>query len=182
LVWRIIRRKMMAASNSVDKFANMALITTVESAPNTLTFKKLETGISMTEKVAWVISRVEYIMGCFKASQFAQDGDQVEYGLSLSNAWATPQVVETTIIDYNLVTLGLWSSVGVKLTREPHEKSFASMPSGGIIVPPTPFYAWVKGTALTSAVTLSCRIWYTLLPLAIDQYWELVESRRVLSS
>lgn len=173
----------MATKQPIDKFANMALLTTVESAANTLTFKKLETGISLTEKVAWVINRIEYILSGFTSANFAADADGVQFGLSVSNAFATPTLNEVTILDFNQLHVTI---VGAVVSKEWHQqptiKDFASMPSGGIIVPPTPLYGWVLGQALTSAITVNARIWYTLLELATDQYWELVEARRVLSS
>jgi hypothetical protein len=166
-----------------EQFANFAIVTVAESAANTLTFKKLETGISLTEKVAWIIARIEYWPDPLTAAQFNATGDTLAYGMTVSNAWATPSPTETAIIDFNAIEredLGTAAS-GFFLQR-PLVKDFTSLPSGGIIVPPAPLYLYAKGTSLVGAANVTARIYYTLLSLAVDQYWELVEARRILTS
>lgn len=166
-----------------DKFANYAIISVVESAANTLTFKKLETGISLNEKVAWILNRVEYVVALVQAAEFNADGDSLYYGLSVSNSFSSPGITENTIIDYNAVTrvdLGA-AAVGMFIDRV-KVKDFSSLPGGGILVPPTPLYLYAKGDSLVSANQVTARLHYTLKTLKVDEYWELVEARRVLSS
>jgi len=166
-----------------DQFANYAILSVTESAANTLTFKKLETGISLNEKVAWIIARIEYFINSITATTFNSDSDILTYGLSLSNAFATPALTENTIIDHNVIArLDFGAAATGGLHRMPFVKAFSSLPGGGIIVPPTPLYLYAKGTGLAAADTVVARIHYTLLTLAVDQYWELVEARRVLES
>ncbi len=166
-----------------DQFANYAIISCTESAANTLTFKKLETGISLNEKVAWVISRIEYTLSSVLAGQFNADGDALTFGLSLSNAFSSPTISENTIIDWNqLVRQDFGAAASASLWRWPIVKDFSALPGGGVIVPPTPLYLFAQGSSLVAAASAYARIHYTLLTLAVDQYWELVEARRVLSS
>lgn len=173
----------MANNIAADKFANYAIVSCDESAANTLTFKKLETGISLTEKVAWVINRVEYIITSQLAAMFNGDGDVFYFGLALSNAWSTPSMAESTILDYNTVQRIDYGTAAVAFLKSmPFIKDFSSLPGGGILVPPNPLYLYAKGLGLASANGVVARMHYTLLPLAVDQYWELVEARRVLSS
>jgi hypothetical protein len=171
------------ATKAVDQFANYAIIKVVESAANTLTFKKLETGISLTEKVAWVIARIEYIFLSPLAATFDSNGDAVYFGMSLSNSWSNPTIEENTIVDFNSVQrCDFGASANVVVDHQPYIKNFGNLPSGGVIVPPTPLYLFTKGITCAIPTTIVARIHYTLLSLAVDQYWELVESRRVLSS
>lgn len=173
----------MADKANLDKFANYAIITCLESAPNTLTFKKLETGISITEKVAWIIHRIEYFLGAIAAAQFNADQDAQVFGLSVSNAFATPQLTENTILDLNsLIRVDLGAAATGSWERQPYTKDFTQLPSGGLLVPPTPLYLFNKGTSLVAASTVTARLHYTTRALVVDEYWELVESRRVLES
>lgn len=172
----------MATSKS-DEFANYAILSVTESAANTLTFKKLETGISLSEKVAWIINRVEYIVASISAAIFNADTDTMTWGLSLSNSFAAPAFSEDTIIDYNLLArldLGVAASGGWLLV--PFLKDFSRLPGGGLLVPPTPLYLWAKGSGLTAANIVTARIHYQLMSMSTDQYWQLVEARRVISS
>lgn len=173
----------MANKGTTDEFANMAIIGVTEAGANTLTFKKLETGISLSEKVAWIINRIEYTRINVNATNFNGDNDSFSYGLSVSNAWVSANIQEPTIIDYNVVfrrDIGA-AATGIFLD-EPKIKDFASMPGGGIIVPPVPLWGYAVGGGLGAAMTVYMRLWYTLLQLSVDQYWELVEARRVISS
>jgi hypothetical protein len=173
----------MADSKGKDQFANYAIVSVTESAANTLTFKKLETGISLTEKVAWIVNRVEYIIGSMVAAQFDANQDKQLFGLSISNSFAIPALDEITIVDFNFIQRrDFGAAANVVWTEGPMVKDFSSLPGGGIIIPPSPLYLYTVGTSLVAASTVVARIHYTLRTLAIDEYWELVEARRVLSS
>jgi hypothetical protein len=168
---------------STDVFANYAIIDVTESGANTLTFKKLETGISLNEKVAWIINRLEYWLSAINVTVFDTNGDQLTFGLAVSNSFSTPAISEQSIIDFNGISR---RDNGTPATSDwytrPQIKDFATLPGGGILVPPVPLYLWAKGTGLTAACQVTARMHYTLRKLAVDEYWELVEARRVLSS
>ncbi len=166
-----------------DKFANYAIVTCTESAANTLTFKKLETGISLSEKVAWVVNRLEYVLTSLNATIFNATADGFYYGLSVSNAFSSPTVLENTILDYNMMhRVDIGAAASGFFLPMPIIKDFSTLPGGGIIVPPTPLYLFGMGGGLTAAMNVTVRIHYTMRVLKIDEYWELVEARRVLES
>lgn len=171
------------AEGKKDQFANFAIITVTESAANTLTFKKLETGISIQDKVAWIVNRVEFLVEEFNATVFNATGDFALFGLSVSNSFSNVAVSEVSILDYNRVSrIDLGAAASGFFKYEPFVKDFSSMPSGGLLVPPTPLYLFAQGESLTAALRVTCRLYYTTLSLSVDQYWELVEARRALSS
>lgn len=174
------------AKQGTDQFANLATITITESGANTLTYKKLETGISLTEKVAWVISKLEYFY-TGDWSNFAQAGDSLYAGLSVYNGITTfataAAIVDPTLLDMFRLSRGdFGTAASGTILDHMVRKDFSNMPGGGIIVPPVPLYGWAQGVALTSAVTMVIKAYYTLLELSPDQYWQLVEARRVISS
>lgn len=171
------------ASNQKDEFANSAVISVTETAANTLTFKKLETGISLMEKAAWIIHRIEYTINLISAGEFNGDSDSFGYGISLSNAFASAALNEVTILDLNTLSRLDWGvAASGGLWRQPWVKEFTQLPGGGLIVPPNPIYLYAQGSGLVAANSVIARLWYTVLPLAESQFWQLVESRRVLSS
>lgn len=173
----------MPTVSKADEFANYAIVTVTESAANTLTFKKLETGISLSEKVAWIINRIEYFLSVINGTNFGAQDDAINFGLSVSNQFTTVTILQDTIIDFNyLHRIDLGAAASGFLHQQPSVKDLSNLPGGGLLVPPTPLYLFAKGEALASAVTVTARIHYTLLQLATDQYWQLVEARRVISS
>jgi hypothetical protein len=64
----------------------------------------------------------------------------------------------------------------------PYTKDLSTIPGGGLLVPPNPIYIFAEGAALTNAVTLSCRMFYTSVDLKADEFWELVEMRRMVGT
>lgn len=173
----------MATKNTTDQFANLAIISVTESAANTLTYKKLETGISLSEKVAWIISRVEFSSGELSPTIFNGSADELRIALTVSNSMATLVGTDPMVLDFLKITRYDYGTAATAvMSIQPIIKDYTNLPGGGIIVPPQPLYLAAAGVGLTAAVTVVCRIYYTLLPLAVDQYWELIEARRVLAS
>jgi len=171
------------AAQTKDVFANYAIIAVTESAANTLTFKKLETGVSLSDKIAWLINRIEYLFSPYNATQFAQADDLLRFGLCVSNAFAAAAFSEEAILDYNAIARqDFGAAASGFFVNQPVIKDFSTMPGGGLLVPPVPLYIFAHGNGLNSAASVTARMHYTNRPLSVDEYWELVEARRVISS
>jgi len=170
------------AAASKDQFANRAIVSVSESAANTLTFKKLETGISITEKVAWIISRIEYLI-YLSSTVFNAGADYLDYGLSVSSAFTSPTFQEEAILDFNsMYRIDIGTAASGFFSELPLVKNFADLPGGGVIVPPAPLYLYARGVGLASATTVVARLFYVTKTMSTDEVWELVEARRVISS
>lgn len=178
----------MAISNgSKDKFANVATITVTESAANTLTWQKLETGFSLTEKVAWVISRIEWYVTGDLSTLFNAANDRLFLALTVYNGLTTLASAaafrDPTILDmYVLSREDFGAAASGIMFERPFIKDFSNLPGGGLIVPPAPLYMGAQGVSLASASTNMAKIFYNTLNLKTEDYWELVEARRVISS
>lgn len=171
------------AGEKGDQFANYAIITVTESAANTLTFKKLETGISLNEKIGWVINRLEYYVANLSATQFNASGDIQYFGLSLGNSFTVPSIDRNEIIDYNAIErLDIGTAASGFMQQRPFVKDLSNLPGGGILVPPAPLFLFSMGSGLVAASVTTVRMHYTMKVLKVEDYWELVEARRVLSS
>lgn len=165
-----------------DQFCNTAILRVTESAANTLTFAKLESATSLFEKVAFLVSRLEWYTAA--AQLMGTAADAITFGLTVSNQIAGIEEGYTEVVDTNEIALmGIGALAGFLLYQEPNIiKDFSNLPGKGILVPPNPLYIAAKGTGLGAAATVYCRMFYTVLQLTPDQYWELVETRRVLGT
>jgi hypothetical protein len=175
----------MAASQT-DKFANIATITINESAANTLTFKKLETGINLMEKIAWVISRIEYMATTY-FTVLDGNNDQIHMGLCVANnltsmvtaaAYADPSLLDKIV--YERTDTG--TAANATLSVKPYVKDFSDLPGGGIIVPPSPLYGFVQGVGNANVNSVIIKLFYTSMIVPPADFWELVEARRIISS
>jgi hypothetical protein len=166
-----------------DQFANIAHIQVTESAANTLTYKKLETGISLFEKVAWIIHRVAYYLDGGDFANFGGNGDYLEMGISTSDAPTAPSFDEASFVDiYRMIRNDFGTAGTGTLWPSPFIRDFTNLPGMGLIVPPNPIYLWVKGTAMSAECVVDARLFYTAKTLRAEEYWELVEARRIISS
>jgi hypothetical protein len=172
---------MAKESGGADQFANIAAINVTESAANTLTFKKLETAISLFEKIAWIIHRIEYFWTP-NIAVFNADQDKLHFGLSATNSFAAPALDNPAVLDFEKITRVDVSATSAGFDKQPIVKDLATLPGGGLIVPPNPLYGWALGEGLVSAATINMRLYYSNLRLTADQYWELVEARRIISA
>lgn len=165
-----------------EKFANIAFVTVTETAANTLTFKKLETGIAPFEKVAFLINRIEYFYQRTVAI-FAATGDSLVIGLSASDQFSTAELDNSAIIDYHTqVRVDLGAAGSGFFDRQPFIKDFSTLPGGGLLVAPNPIYLFGVGSSLGAATTTWVRFFYTIKHLKSEDFWELVEMRRMIGT
>ena len=165
-----------------DVYVNQAFLSVTESALNTLTFGKLETGIAIFEKAAWLICRIDYEF-IISAAQFGAEADNLVFGISVSDQITNTDLSNSAIVDRNRVTrMDFGTAASGVILRSPYTKNFASLPGNGLLIPPNPIYIFAAGTALTGPVTLEARMFYTVIKLAGDEFWELVEQRRMIGA
>lgn len=163
-----------------DTYVNQAYLTCVESAANTLTFNQLLTNVSIHEKIGWVISRIDYRVPVL-VSNFAATNDSVAYGLSVSDQLSSVGMEFSGVIDWNTINRQDIGTAGTGVfLQNPWTKTFADLPGGGLLVPPNPLFMFVQGTALSSAITVQARMFYTVKKLTTEDFWELVEMRRMI--
>jgi len=177
---------MAGKKGSADTFANMATITVTESAANTLTFKKLETGASLMDKIAWIVHRIEYYFTPL-ATVFDTTGDNLVMGISTTNVRTTNLTTEAYTDPSNIDLIKIFrqdigTAASGAIVNIPIVRDFASLPSGGLIMPPAPLYGFAQGSGLAAAATIIAKVWFTTLELNTDEYWQLVEARRLMTA
>jgi len=173
----------MAVSSKTDKFANIAHLKVVESALNTLTFAKLELANNLlSEKAAIIIHRAE--MQTNAQSFMNASGDYWNCAVTVSNAvtdisdLSQPEI----LFSWTMERLDLGAAASGMIQVSPWARDFTQLPGLGIIVPADRLYIGAAGNGLTTATTTKIRIYYTVMPLAVNDYWELIEARRVMTT
>ena len=167
---------------SKDIYCNQAYLTVTESGANTLTFNQLLTSISIYEKIGWIIARMEYKL-TIDATDFAATDDAVQFGISTSDQIASIEMDNSPVIDTNEVRrTDLGTAANGLILISPIVKNFSDLPGGGIIVPPNPIYIFVKGYTAPNAFVIKARMFYTVKQLKTEDYWELVEMRRMVGA
>ena len=173
---------MAERKGKIDTYANIAAIFIAETVAGTPAYAKFAFPFSIMDKMALLISRVEYWYGSI--GQLNTSGDTLYAGLSTSSSvvdltnQSDPVIVDST----RLLRVDLGAAASGTIVQQPYVKDFSNLPGGGILVAPAPLYAFVNAVGAGGVVSCWVRLYYTYMELSTDDYWQLVESRRIISS
>lgn len=172
----------MATKKTADKAANLAAVQVTESVAGTIAYARFAFPFSIMDKVGLIINRLEYWFQGM--ANLNSSGDAVVGGLIAASSvvdignQSDPSIIDSVAVsrfDIGTAASGLfWMT--------PIIKDFSSLPGGGILVAPSPLQVAVKGANAGGVMALWVRMWYTYVELSTDEYWELVESRRIISN
>jgi len=170
----------MPAGTKVDKWANIIYAAVTETAANTLTFAKIETGYGTLNRVGWIIHRIEWYLGVGTPSLVVDNSDALQCAIVKSNLVSAITLDQAAVIDLYQYQLHNHTSVGFTDQPMPIIRDFTMLPGGGRLVLPYPLYVAVRGISLASAATIAARIFFTELELTDADWVEMVEQTRLL--
>lgn len=171
------------AVKKVDKYANMAYLAVLETAPATLTFAKLQiaTQSLMDVKYGLLINRLDIEFSSW--AYFNSTADGVSVGLTVSDGISDlslerPEVLVVQTwgrLDYGAAATG-------QIVTSPVTRDFSTMPGTGILVPADRLFIGILDVGASSACRAWMRLYYTTVELTTEDYWQLVESRSMIST
>lgn len=167
-----------------QEFTNIAHIKVTESAANTLTFAKLETGVSITQKVGWIIHKMEYYFHSISGSFLDTAGDIAVAALTVSNVWtdiddqSNPAILDSCYVR----RADFGTAAAAQFFIFPIVKDFSMLPGGGLLIPPNPVYGAAKCTGAASAGTVRLRLYYSPVDLKTEDFWQMLEMYRLITT
>jgi len=170
------------ATKKLDSYANIAAILALEAAAGTANYAKFAFPFSIMDKMALVIQRVEYWFG--DLSPLNSSTDFVLAGLSASNTVSDLNLQNDPLVidSAKVVRNDLGTAASGNYSMLPYIKDFTSLAGGGILVAPSPLYGFVKSNGAGGVMGAWIKMFYTYMELNTDEYWQLVESRRIISN
>lgn len=165
-------------ASSQDKYANILTETVTCSAANTQTFQEITVGLSIFDKAGILLNRIEYIPSINMLGEITAATDTVEMAVTSSNTLSSLSVSQAAVIDKLLLyrhDLGTAAS-GVVIPI-PYVRDLSTLPGGGILITPKPWYIGLNTSGLASAGSMSVRFYFTVLKLQPAEYFELLETR-----
>lgn len=172
----------MATKKATDLWAQIAAVQVTEASAGTAAYTKFNFPFSIMDKMGIIISRIEYIFSSL--TQLNSGGDYVLMGLAVANTVASllaandPQILDTHRVDrYDFGT-----AASAAFRDSPVVRDFSQLPGGGLLVAPNPLYGVIISSGASGVMGGWVRMYYTYTELATDEYWQLVESRRIISS
>lgn len=164
-----------------DAYANLAAINLTMSGADTLTFDKFDFPVSVMEKVGLLISRIEYFF--LNLSQLNSSGDYAVAAITVSkNTASLIDIEDPTIIDSaRVLRFDVGAAASGFFYDQPVIRDLSTLPGGGLLVAPNPLYVAENSVGAGAALGVAVRMYYTLKDLKPDEYWQLVESRRIVT-
>jgi hypothetical protein len=186
----------MATKNNVsDQFANIAYLELTQTLANTIEFKRLDivTGalLAAEKKYGLIIHRAEYFLDGINSANFATEAARLEWALCVSPNLANLNLDQAEILDAvhmaflnqetALGTIANGSGLPMAPRYEPIVHDFDTV--GGLLIPADRLYLGINSSGLAAAgPRIRARLWYTTMTLSSEQYWELIEARRIIST
>jgi len=176
-------------AEKVDQYAQVAYLEVDIPATGALTFSLLQISKFALDvpKLGLKIARLEIDFSDWIASVHAHAGantlDNCGAGLSVSNLVPDMSYARPEIIAVQNMTSYFGTVVGIDFALDPIVKAdFTTFPGGGILIPADRLYLAGQCTNVGAIITLSARMWYTVVPLDAMGYLELIESRSILAT
>jgi len=171
----------MAGKTSVDVYTNKFYGAVTESAASTLTFAEIPTNVSVFEKQAWVLSRLEWYLRSSDYDYLISVADGINLALTNSNSMTSLALNNPGVIDTMRVGIKFATAVGFEFVSAPIIRDFSGLPGGGVIIAPRPLYVAIQGVSIASACYAEVRGYFTTKTLSGDEYLELVDFYRIVS-
>jgi len=159
-----------------DSFSNVGFATVTESAANTLTFAEIQTNVSVFEKIAWVLHRLEWYVPQATRALIIDSADKFDMGMTASRSLTTLALNESSMIDLLSV------QGGDSFPQMPLIRDFSGLPGGGKLIPPRPLFVALKGLSVASAGTINLRFLFTMREVSAEDYYNLLDFYRIVST
>jgi len=171
------------AKMMTDNYTSQAVFYVAESAANTLTFEKLETGLSVYDKIGWVVQRVEWMLSPASYSFFNGANDYINLALTITNSLTALGDENPAIIAIErYIRNDFGTAANAQLWAPKIVQDFTGLSGGGLLTLPNPIYCGVQGSGLSAAAAVICRLYFKAIELSDTDYFNLVQSRQLLIS
>ncbi len=163
------------------EYVSQAVLTCTESAINTLTFAKLESGLAPLERIGWVIQRVDFKVTSSSLLAFNASGDLLRFALTVSGSLTALNDNDPAIVALkSLARIDIGAAATGMYIDNTFSYDYSQLMGGGLLTLPTPLYLGVVGSSLTAVATVTARIYFYPIEMSTDDYFNLVQSRQIL--
>jgi len=162
-----------------DVYANMVNLTLTESAANTLTFGSIDLGLTIFQKVGLLLNRIVVEYPTQLIGDMGANNDSMALALTQSDQITSISYLQDAVVWKDTVSRRDFGAAASGFLYH-HTKiyDFSGLPGGGEIITPRPLYWASQGNGLTTTFSIYMRIFFTILELKSEEYFELLEARR----
>jgi len=173
----------MAGKGTLGDFGFPATFAITETAANTLTFEQLQTGLSVADRIGWIIQRIETTLGVATPGYFNGTTDTLNWGLAQNSSLSTV-TLDNPNIKYlrKLCRTDFGTAASASIDNITYVDDYTGLAGGGILVVPQPLYGFVQGGGLSAAASINMKIWVKAINLTDADYFNLVQNTQLILS
>ena len=153
----------------------------MSNGATTATSEAATNSYKASDKVGWIIQRVEYSAAYSIYQTFDADGDKGRWGLATraqqpSGGWT---LLSDGIVDYNHIQLKILGAIAADTmwySTEPIIKDFSGLIGGGKLVHPATLHLWTYSDVAGIGFTLHCAIDYQEIVIDAGTWEELFQA------
>ena len=161
-----------------DDYANIYQIVLTESAPATLTYFEINLGLTLFQKKAILVNRIVVDWTQATLEKIIGVSDTVIVGLCQSNIPASIALTDSsTIWKAQKLAHPTGTPAEMEILDVVQVFDLTRIPGGGEFIVPTPLYGAIQAASIATATTVTVRMYFQVVDLKPDQYFELLESR-----
>lgn len=167
------------AKREVDKYSNILAIDIEMSAADVLTFQDVNVGLNIFDKVGILINRMDVEINNATKSALDSAAASIDIGLTQSNQIAALSLQQRAVIDK--IKIGGIGTIatGFAIVREPFSVTYGDLPGNGLLISPSPLWIAMDSTGFATVIGFcTVRIYFTVVDLKPEEYFELLEARR----
>jgi len=170
------------AKTSPGEYSNQGSVIVTMTVANTLAFQKIESGMGIFEKMAWILHRIELFFSVATLTELAAATDEVIVAITTSNNLTSLALDDPSVVTYfELAPVLHGAAANLETMPQPFIRDFTALPSGGVLVVPNPLYLAMVTAGFATARSCTMRYFFSSLELSDQDYLSLIQSRRLVS-
>lgn len=163
---------------AMDKYANIITKRITLSAANTFTTDAIDMGLSLFDKVGLLISRAEYLPAHSSLQLMTATADNIAMGMITNDSVTSIAIGDNSTIDtVSISRHDNGAAANAHFFQTPIVRDFSGLPGGGLLITPRPWFIAGDSVGLASAAIVDVRIYFTVVKLSSEDYFELLETR-----
>lgn len=159
---------------AIDQYENIATIAVSESAPGTVTYGELQTGLGLRTKQGMVIDAIHYFIEASVINLMLDESDSINFGITISTG-VTNLLLSGDRRIIHSGQLGQANS-GAPASAQVLLSPFVFEFMHGIPIAEASIFLGGQGISLASAVSITCRIFFRYVDLTDREILEIAQN------
>ncbi len=166
-----------------DKYDQFMYLSVTQSSANTLTFGQLALGMNLFDYAGLIVSKIDYYLSVLSIAELVANADTIALALSGSDSITALDLSKAEVYDMMELQVAISGTPATaQIVKQPWTHDFSTMEGGGMLLPAQNLYIGVSSAGSAIAIAASMRVYFRIVKLTAQDFVELVQRLRVMST